>query len=128
MSTSTATPATTLPMDAPKAKPRSRSTRKVGKTASKPAAKATPEVKLVKPPVAKLRKASKPEGFDTGLQIARDKDGSPKLPKGHGHIQFVSEALADNGQPEVTVWISQRRWAKAGKPEILGSAFAPPSA
>lgn len=116
----TATPAKTLPMASAKKSSTKRSTRKT--TTSK-----TAVVTLVKPPVAKLRKASKPEGFDTGLQIARDKDGQPKLPKGHGHIQFVSESLADNGQPEVTVWISQRRWAKAGKPEILGSAFSPPS-
>jgi hypothetical protein len=123
----TATPAATLPMDAPKAKPR---TRKVGKTASKPApkraAKPAPKVELAKPPVAKLRKASKPEGFELGFQIAR-KDGQPVLPKGKGGVRFESVTLGDDGKPEMVVWIPQKRWAKMGKKEILGAAFAPPA-
>jgi hypothetical protein len=119
----TATPAKTLPMDAPKAS----STRKNGNKGKGKTSKPAPKVELSKPPVAKLRKASKPEGFELGFQIAR-KDGQPVLPKAKGGVRFESAEVGEDGRPEMVVWIPQKRWAKMGKPEIIGGAFAPPSA
>lgn len=118
----TATPAKTLPMASAKksSSKKSSTKRNVGK------AKPAPKVELVKPPVSKLRKSSKPEGFELGFQIAR-KDGQPVLPKGKGGVRFESVSLGDDGRPEMVIWVPQKRWAKMGKREIIGGAFSPPS-